>query len=346
MLAALKSFAHGHWPNLHGCFMPTSWGSVFRYSVFLMKGILFLIIGLVVGGVGGGLMMQSMPPEEGSAEEQVAQMEVDLKKANNRIAALEDEDPRRLRSRGSTFSDRARRLADDIRDGKAVSPDEVFRTMQPVMRDLSPLFDRMRERDSKRRIDSLTGEMARRYDLDEAAQAKLAEWFTKKEEEDAARYNALVNSDGTTLMEMMEASRDVRPDDGLDDLMPTLMSGEKLAEFQNERMAEKVERVQQEADMKLARLDALVGLDDAQRDQAFAVFAQGSRDFDPRMGFEGISDEAASGGNPPSVMDVLRPEQRQALETERTRRREEAEKDMAAIGLTLPADWDVFDDGF
>ena len=46
-------------------------------------------------------------------------------------------------------------------------------------------------------------------------------------------------------------------------------------------------------------------------------------------------------------MDVLRPEQREAWEAERTRRREEAEKDMAAIGLTLPADWDFLeDDGF
>lgn len=289
-------------------------------------------------------MMQSMPPEAGSAEEQVAQMEVDLKKANNRIAALEDEDPRRARSQGATFTDRARRLADDIRDGKAVSPDEVFRTMQPVMRDLSPLFDRMRERDSKRRIDSLTGEMARRYDLDEASQAKLADWFTKREEEEAARYSELITRDGTTLKEMMEASRDVRPDDGLDEFMPTLLSGDKLTEFQDERMVEKVERVQQEADMKLSRLEALVGLDDAQRDQAFTVFAQGSRDFDPGMGFEGISEEVANGGQPPSVLEVLRPEQRDVLEAERTRRREEAEKDMAAIGLTLPADWDFFDD--
>ena len=56
-------------------------------------------VGLVLGGVGSLLFVQSMPPAEGSPEQQVARMEVELKAARNRITALEAADPRgRLRS--------------------------------------------------------------------------------------------------------------------------------------------------------------------------------------------------------------------------------------------------------
>ena len=40
--------------------------------------------------------------------------------------------------------DDIRRIVDDIRDGRPVSPDDVFHAMQPSMRVVAPLFDRMR----------------------------------------------------------------------------------------------------------------------------------------------------------------------------------------------------------
>ena len=48
----------------------------------------------------------------------------------------------------------------------------------------------------------------------------------------------------------MIAARDMRPDDGLDEFMPHLLSGDKLASFQTERMAERAGRVQNEADAR------------------------------------------------------------------------------------------------
>ena len=48
-----------------------------------------------------------------------------------------------------------------------------------------------------------------------------------------------------------------------------------------------------------------------------------------------------------AMLDVLRPEQRAAYDAERERRRTEAAKDMEAVGLTLPANWEMLDeDGF
>ena len=75
--------------------------------------------------------------------------------------------------------------------------------------------------------------------------------------------------------------------------------------------------------------------------------ARGSRDYDPAMMLEGAAggNIAASpaGTGRESVLSVLRPEQRAVYEAERQRRREEAAKDMEAIGLTLPENWDMLD---
>jgi hypothetical protein len=65
------------------------------------------------------------------------------------------------------------------------------------------------------------------------------------------------------------------------------------------------------------------------------------------MGLEGAAggNIAASpaGTGRDAVLSVLRPDQRAAYEAERQRRREEAAKDMEAIGLTLPENWDLLD---
>ena len=305
-----------------------------------------LVIGLVVGGVGSTLFRQSMPGAEGSPEERADKMEVELKRAQNRIAALEDSDPRGRRKPGRTFADGARNIAEDIREGRPVSPDDIFRASQPLLRDLAPLFDRMRVKQQQQRIESMTGELARKYDLTPQQQESLKQWFEQKSEADAKRWSDLVAQDGTRLEDVMRASRDVRPDDGLDPFMEKTLSGDKLTAFKSERMAQRAERVQQDADMRVQRLDTIVQLDDTQRDQVFGIMARGSRDYDPAMKLEGVGGEigaTAAGDRQQAMLSVLRPEQRTAYEAEQQRQRDEATKNMEAIGLTLPPTWDPLD---
>ena len=129
--------------------------------------------------------------------------------------------------------------------------------------------------------------------------------------------------------------------------MERTLTGEKLKEFQSEYMLEKVSRVQQEADMKVTRLDSIVHLDDEQRGAAFAVMARGARDFDPAMQFEGLGVERGglATGQPrqDAILAILKPEQRQAYQAEQETRRANAQRDLEAIGLTLPADWKASD---
>lgn len=312
-----------------------------------IRSMLPLVIGLAVGGAGATLFLQSLPGSEGSPEERANKMEVELKRAQNRIASLEAAEPRGHRRPGRTFADGARNIAEDIREGRPVSPDDIFRASQPLLRDLAPLFDRLRVKQQQQLTDSMSGELARKYNLTPQQQESLKQWFGQKATEDAKRWSDLVAQDGTRLEDIMRASRDVRPDDGLDGFMEKTLSGDKLAAFQTARMGERAERVQQDADTRVQRLDSIVTLDTAQRDQVFGIMARGSRDYDPAMKLEGVGGEigaASTGNREQAMLAVLRPEQRTAYAAEQQRRRDEAAKNMEVMGLTLPADWDMFND--
>jgi hypothetical protein len=215
-----------------------------------------------------------------------------------------------------------------------------------VLRDLAPLFDRMRLKQQREMVERMTGELARKYDLSPAARESLGKWFEWKANQEAKRWTELVSTEGVRVQDLMKASRDVRIDEGLETFMAGVLSPEKLEGFKAERMAERAQRVQHEADTMVQRLDSIVTLDDSQRDKVFGIMARGSRYYDPAMVLEGVSGEigATPGGDrQAAILSVLRPEQRSAYETERKRRRDEAAKEMEAVGLSLPPDWQMLD---
>jgi hypothetical protein len=325
-----------------------------------VRSLIPLVIGLAVGGVGATLFLQSMPGAEGSPEDRANKLELELKRAQNRIAALEAKLGSRTSQGGvlqriagvddkRSLTDGARDIAEALRDGRPVSPEDIFRASQPWIKTMAPLLDRMRVKQQKELIDSMAGELARKYDLGPQQQQWLKQWFEQKSNEEAKAWSDMVARDGTTLEDLMKATRDVRPDAGLDSFMPTILHGEKLEQFRNERLAERAQRVESEADMRVQRLDGIVGLDETQRDQVFGIMARNSRDYDPQMVLEGTGGQisaAPTGNAQEAMLAVLRPEQRAAYDAERKRRREEAQKDLESIGLTLPPNWDMFGDDF
>jgi hypothetical protein len=322
-----------------------------------LRSLLPLVIGLAVGAAGAILFSDSMPGAEGSPEERANRLESELGRAQNRIAALEANAGgrpsggilQRIAGDRRAMADGALDLAEALREGRPVSPEDIFRASQPWIQTMAPLFDRMRVRDQRRMIDSMTGELARKYDLGPQQQQWLKQWFEKKSNEEAKAWSDMVAREGTTLEDVMKASRDIRPDAGLDSFMPTILHGEKLEQFRTERLAERAHRVEAEADARVQRLDSIVGLDESQRDQIFGIAARNSKEYDPQMVLEGAGGQISSaptGNSQEAISSLLRPEQRAAYEAERQRRREEAQKDMEAIGLTLPPNWDMFDDYF
>jgi hypothetical protein len=312
----------------------------------VLKSLLPLAVGVGVGALGVSLFRESLPGAKGSPEEQVAELEVKLKKAENRLAAFEENH----RPNGRTVKDGLRDIVADLRAGRPVTPDDLLQLTKPLMRDLDPLLARMRVREEKHRIESKTGELARKYDLTDSQQEALKGWFEQKAEEDAKAWTAMMGSESTTFEDMIRATHDVRPDEGLDAFMESQLKGEKLTQFKTERMTERAERVQQDADRQVQRLDGIVKLDDQQRDQVFGIMARNSRDYTPEMQLEGIGGQIGTtpnGDRQQAMLSVLRPEQRQAYEEEQVRRRQKAEEDLQAIGLSLPPNWDpIEDEGF
>jgi hypothetical protein len=69
-----------------------------------------LAIGLAVGGIGVKLFSESLTGPEGSPEARAAKLEVELKRAENRLAALEGKAGRRS---GKTVSDGLREIGED-----------------------------------------------------------------------------------------------------------------------------------------------------------------------------------------------------------------------------------------
>jgi hypothetical protein len=311
-----------------------------------LRPLLPLVIGLAIGGLGVGLFQDSLPGEKDSPEALAKSLELELKSSQKRIAELEAAGPGKRSQR--TVKDGLRDLAEDIRDGKSVSPDDIFRATQPFLRDVAPLLDRVRQRQMEKDIDSRVGAYAREYDLTPAQQKTLKEFFARRAEEEAKRYNDLVLQDGTTVPDLVKFGMDSKPEQGIDEIMEKTLSGEKLANYKTERMAERSRNVQSEADARVQRLDKIVGLDNTQRDAVFGIAARDSDDYDPAMGIEGLNGaiSTTTGASPHEAMlSVLRPDQRKAYEAENQLRKDEARKDMEAYGLTLPPSWDMLDEG-
>jgi hypothetical protein len=306
-----------------------------------------LVIGLAVGGLGVGLFQHSRPGEAGSPEKQIQHLESELQQARTRIAALEETRPRAARSPAQTAYDRGRAIAQRLRDGIPVSSDDLFRAAQPLLRDMSPLLERIVGQKFKRQSNSLMGELARKYDLNPNQQDTLQKWFSEKSRAEQKKWNDLISSDNTTYLQLVKSMRNDRTDEGLDAVMEGLLQGPQLEAFKAERLEERAQRVQFYADMQVQRINEIVRLDPAQTDRLFGIMAQSSPDYDSSIRLEGVTGEIAPANLHPrdALKSVLRPDQLAKYEDDRDRRLLEASREMNELGVQLPADWDEFEFG-
>ncbi|MBB5350373.1 hypothetical protein HNR46_000597 [Haloferula luteola] len=309
-----------------------------------LKSIVPLFVGIVVGAVGLSLFRDSLPGEEGSPEERVVELEAALKKAENRIVAFEAMG--RTDHRGRTLREGIGDLAQRIRDGGKVTPDELLRATQPLTRDLAPFFERIHAKRLARQYDALAGELTRKYGLNDDQAARLKSWFEQHAQDQAERWVDLASREGASMEDLMEASMEARADEGLDEFMGGILQGEAGAQFRSDRLHEKAGRVQDFADMRVERLDRVVGLDDGQRDLLFGVMAAASPDYENSMQFEGsegIITPQVGVDREQAVIEALSPGQRAAYEAFKEEERAKMNEQMGEFGLTLPADWDAFD---
>lgn len=304
-----------------------------------IKQVLGLLVGLVVGVAGGLLFSRSMPPEEGSLEDQYELATTELASAQRRLAAYQHYE----RSDAGRTRDALRDLVRDVKDGKEISPDDLFATMKPWLREMSPVFERIREFNAEEWAGEQTSEWARNYDLSEAERNQLQAWFLARSEERSKSLTGVIQSQESGFVDFIKATEyDWRDAEGVEPLMEGTLQGEELAKFKTDRLSERAESVQNEADRNLAHLDDVVGLDDAQHRELFGVLSRSAEDYRPEVTESGepALDLAARDA---AINAVLRPEQVEVLNQRREERRAEAESKMRKMGMTLPKDWDALE---
>ncbi len=313
-----------------------------------IQSILPLALGLIIGAVASTLIQRTLAPAAGTPEEQVAKLEHELKQVRRELNAITDTTKRKRF--GATTHDGVRGIAMRVKEGLPVTPDDIFNAFKPLMRDLSPLTERMSVIEASRRGESLAGEYARKYGLDAKQQKELIEHIEANELEKAQAMTALIESDSSSMRDFMKLERESRYESGIDAFMSRALRGENLKAYQIERTNEKAQRVQQDADLYVKRVDDIVKLDQKQRHQMFLYMAQTSSDYEPQMQFddlmEGTQNLPSGMERNEAMMSVLRQDQRAAYQAYRQEQLAKSQQEAARMGITLPNDWHPDDDSW
>jgi hypothetical protein len=306
-----------------------------------MRQYLGVFVGAMLGVVGAVLFGQSKPPPAGSVAEEVEEVERLLRGAQREIRELRADG---MRARKRHRSEGAQTILNDIRSGKGASLDDVFGLTKPFLIDMSPVINRIRVKEEKEHFDGVAGRYGRKYDLTDRQQAELREWLDQRAEENAADFVTVLTNPQASFLDLIAAGEDAeRNIEGIDGFMESQLRGQALADFKQDRMMERIESVEHEANGRLHRLDNLVELDAEQEDQLFYMMARGSQQYVPALEIEGMTGSRISMDTTQrnrEIRTVLRPEQIEIFDANRRQRREDAEREMGEIGLRLPDNWD------
>ena len=308
-----------------------------------LKKSLGLVLGLVVGCAGGYLFSKSQRPPPGSIQYLLELAEQEAAKSSREARALKAYVERAEGSGSSKF----RRLARDLKDGKEVSFDDILGSAKPWMRQVAPVMERVRKVNEAKWVDARVSEWTRNYTLTVAQRNELRGHFKKRSEENAERITEVINSDQSGFVEFVQATEnDWRDFEETNDLMEGFLKGEELEQFKEERLAKRVEAVQEEADRKLGRLDEIVTLNDEQQAELFRVMARGSEDYRPEVNpqdYRGAIAPLDRVARDAAINGALTPDQREALNEHRENQLRKVAEQWELYQLAPPKDFDLLE---
>ena len=310
-----------------------------------LKGGLLLGVGLLVGGALGALYTKSLPPEEDSPEAKIEQLQFEVAKYERQMAAIGVD----LERRKDTSKDRMRSIMEQIKNGEEVSLDDVADSMKPFLRDMRPLMMRMHEVTAQDWADAKVGEFSRKYDLSQAEKDGLKRVLEDQRIRHAERIQDIYEDDSSSFVEIARASDDryTRLEDLSAELKPYL-SATELADYQADIAEKRADYVQEDADRYLNRFDEIVELTPEQHEEAFAIMVRSSPDYRTGMDVEGLDPNAGRmevRARNEALSGILDQDQRRVWEERRRERRADAAEDLMRLGIALPNDWDLLDQG-
>ncbi len=310
-----------------------------------MRQYIGILIGALLGALGAILFGQSLRPDPGSVQERAEHAEHQLRVAEAQLRSLQGG---RIRADRQRSAEGARDILEDIREGRGADLDDIFAVTKPWLNDLSPVINLMRSKEEKEQFARLAGDYTRKYDLNESQQKQLRQWLDDRATENAERFVNVVANDSSTMYDLILAGKEAEQNiEGIDQFMEQQLTGETLVAFRADRLQEKIDSVEGEANGRLNNLDSIVNLDASQEDQLFFAMARSSEDYIPSMDIEGMDDDRSAldrVGRNLAIESILTSEQLELLESHRQNRRQNAEEEMRAIGLRLPENWQQFED--
>ena len=302
-------------------------------------------MGLLIGVLGGIFFGQSLPPDPGSEQERAEKAEHRLRVAEAQVRRLQGTKIRADRQRSA---EGARDILEDIREGRGADLDDIFTVTKPWLNDLSPVINLMRSKEEREQFARLAGDYTRKYDLNESQQKQLRQWLDARAAENAQSFVDVVADESSTMYDLMLAGKEAEQNiEGIDEFMEQQLTGETLAAFRVDRLQEKINSVEGEANGRLNNLDSIVNLDASQEEQLFFAMARSSEDYIPSMDIEGMNGDRSplnQKGRNAVIESILTSEQQELLENHRQNRRQNAEEEMREIGLRLPENWQQFED--
>ena len=254
----------------------------------------------------------------------------------------------KIRADRQRSAEGARDILEDIREGRGADLDDIFTVTKPWLNDLSPVINLMRSKEEREQFARLAGDYTRKYDLNESQQKQLRQWLDARAAENAQSFVDVVADESSTMYDLMLAGKEAEQNiEGIDQFMEQQLTGETLAAFRADRLQEKINSVEGEANGRLNNLDNIVNLDASQEEQLFFAMARSSEDYIPSMDIEGMNGDRSplnQKGRNAVIESILTSGQQELLENHRQNRRQNAEEEMREIGLRLPENWQQFED--
>jgi hypothetical protein len=311
---------------------------------------LALLVGLSLGGIGTYLFIDSIPPPEKSTQAVVDGLKRDLTKERTEVKRLTALIPKIEATLEEKSRDSAAAILQDLKTGRTVDVNRVYKQVRPVMRDISPIFDHLRRNEMKRDHARLATHMAEAYRLTEAQKKALEQWLGEEALRQQEAFNALVYSDSSTFEDFVRASRYQREDKGLDEFMERTLRGPELEKFRTDRLTERAHSMENRANHQVDQITSAVGLTEAQGDQLFGVMVRSSADYDARMKLQNVGSDkrplTSASERDLAIRGLLRPDQWQRFDSYRAQRRAVAERELREMGLSLPSGWDFLDENW
>ena len=296
-----------------------------------------------MGVTGGILFSKSLRPDPGSMQEKLEISEESLARSNRRLRAME----KHVERMGGSGKGEFRRMARDFKEGKEVSFDDILGSAKPWMRQVAPVMERVRKVGEADWADARVSEWTRNYNLSEAEQEELKEYFAEQSRRNAERITEVIDSNESGFVDFVKATdNDWRDFNEVEEIMEGFLEGEELEKFQAESLEKRVKTVQNEADRKLKRLDDIVSLDDDQHSQLFGVLVRGAEDYRPEVKPEGFTGEETPldrAGRDAAIEAVLQPEQRAALQKHQAERTQKLAEQWEKYQLAPPKNVDALE---